>query len=203
MEGPGWVFDKTLTMHLFMYKTNVLIGGTYAKLPVNGRGILFVKTNDKYSALWSISAKRFLAKTNENPAKYKHHFDNMKINCIDFSKGLKNEELPEIETKKKCSPKVFELKLENGKPKLLPIARTLYHLSLLERADLNEAGLGSYRDQKVDLVNQCISLVDQLEALQQEVLSFQRKLEVSIGPLQLSKDKAHQRRLKFDQQSSP
>ena len=104
-----------------MYKTNVLIGGTYAKLPVNGQRVLSVKTNDKYSALWSILLKRFPAKTSQTPAKYKRRLDNMKINCIDFSDSLKSEDQTEIETKKNNNPKVFELKVDNGKPKLLPI----------------------------------------------------------------------------------
>ena len=49
-------------------------------------------------------------------------------------------------------------------------------------------------------MNERNSLLYQIEALQQEVLFFQRKTEMTVGQLQLWKKVAHHRHLRLDQQ---
>ena len=72
-------------------------------------------------------------------------------------------------------------------------------MSLVERADINEAGLVAIREQNIVLMNERNSLVYQLEDLQQEVSSLQRMAEVTMGQLYFWNDAAHQRQFTLDE----
>ena len=94
----------------------------------------------------------------------------------------------------------FSVKGEHSKARKVGVAGTLHPLSRVDKVDKNEAGLDAIQEQNVNLINEGNSLVYQLEALQQEVLSLQRNTEVTMGKLYLWKDAARQRQLTLDQQ---
>ena len=64
-------------------------------------------------------------------------------------------------------------------------------MSLVERANKNETGLATDQEENVMQLNERNRLVNQIEALHQEVFSIQRKAEVTMGQLQLRRDVVH------------
>ena len=71
-------------------------------------------------------------------------------------------------------------------------------MSWVERADLSEANPAVIREQKVALVNEHNSPLNQLEALQQEVSSLHGKAEAMMRQLYFRKRAAHRWHLKPD-----
>ena len=81
--------------------------------------------------------------------------------------------------KSKTQAGVFSI--EGEQTRKVEVAGTFYPLSLVEGADINEVSLAAVREQIVTLTNERNSLVYQIEALQQEVSSFQRKVKKTRG----------------------
>ena len=60
---------------------------------------------------------------------------------------------------------VFHVESKHSKIQGIAVAGTLYPLSLVERADTNEAGPAAVRKQNVSMMNERNGLVYQLETL--------------------------------------
>ena len=120
LEASDLVFDEITKTHLNLFKTKTLSIRTHADFPINKQAKLNVDVFDEFCSIWSMLAKNFHAKTNLNStASDKQHFKKMKIQGGEFSDGLKNEEIPKIEPKNVLNLNLFELKVNDGKPKFL------------------------------------------------------------------------------------
>ena len=94
--------------------------------------------------------------------------------------------IPEVfVVKSKMIAVAFCVEGKHSKTQKVAVFGTLYPLSSVERADINEAGLSATRQQNVALMNGRNSLVYNLESLQQVVLSLHREAEVSTEQLYL------------------
>ena len=129
LEGQrsGLVCEQIMSMEIEMYKTDPLSAETYKELPNNNRAGLNIKNNDMFCAIWSLLARMFPTITSLNCASsYKQHFDKFDITAIDFSEGLRIEDIPMSKSKKNLNPYVFEIYVEvnvdlSTSRKLLPI----------------------------------------------------------------------------------
>ena len=73
------------------YKTGKLNGTSYVKIPFRSSAILNFENNDKYCFIWSISAS-LLPCENDHPdrvSKYNLYFNELNIDCFDFTNGFK------------------------------------------------------------------------------------------------------------------
>ena len=75
-EESGWVFDEITLLQLSVLKTNPLLDGTHAKLPINSPAFLNGKYYEVFCALLSLLACRYPAKTlQESIGGYRQQFD--------------------------------------------------------------------------------------------------------------------------------
>ena len=76
-----WRFDKIISMTIYFYKTNEMIGSNYVKIPLRSNAILNIENNDKYCFLWSILA--YLHPCNNNHpnrvTNYRQYFNEILI----------------------------------------------------------------------------------------------------------------------------
>ena len=126
LKDSGWRFDKLISMTIFFYKTTEMNGSYYIKIPLRSNAILKVENNDKYCFLWSILA--YLYPCNNNHPNivpnYKQYFNELNIQCFDFSKGFKCSDVHKFNELNNLSVNIFELAFyqdqNKWKHKLIP-----------------------------------------------------------------------------------
>ena len=127
MKGSGWRFDKINSMTIYFYKTNQMDGSNYIKIPLRTNAILNIENNDKYCFLWSILACLHPCKNNHpnRVSNYKQYFDELNIQCFDFSKGFTCSDVHKFNELNNLSVNIFELVFyqdqNQWKHKLIPI----------------------------------------------------------------------------------
>ena len=107
-------------MQLKLNKAKPLSSRTYADFVINRPANLDAEISGEFCSMWSTLDRNVHTKTNrKSTARYKQHFDKMNKRGVDFTNGLTIEKIPKNKPKKDLYLKVCELKVNNGKPKLL------------------------------------------------------------------------------------
>ena len=60
----------------------------------------------------------------DSTASYEQRFDKVHLKSNDSNDGLRFENIPNLQSMKNLKPTVFELKVNDNKPKLLPIYKS-------------------------------------------------------------------------------
>ena len=127
MRDSGWRFDKIDSMTKCFYKTNEMNGSNYVKIPLRSNAILNVENNDKYCFLWSILASLYPCNNNHpnRVSNYRQYFNEMNIQGLDFSSGLKCSVVHKFNELNDLSVNIFELNFyqdqNQWRHKLIPI----------------------------------------------------------------------------------
>ena len=124
MEGSGWNVQGINHLKIYFHKTNPINGMTYIDFPIRTNAILNIQNNDSYCFLWSILAS--IHPVNKNPqrvSKYEPYRNELNINNIDFSNGMKIIDIPKFENlNNQLSINVFEYSTdEDNDYKLVPL----------------------------------------------------------------------------------
>ena len=124
MEGSGWNIEGINHLKIYFHKTNPINGQTYIEFPIRSNAILNIQNTDRYCFLWSILAS--IHPVNENPhrvSKYIPYKDELSINDIDFTNGMKITDIPKFENlNNELSINVFEYSTEDDNDyKLVPL----------------------------------------------------------------------------------
>ena len=127
MKDSGWRIDEINSMTIYFYKTTVMNGSSYVKIPLRSSATLNVENDDKYCFLWSTSAGLH-PRNNSHPnrvTKYTQCFDELSIEGFDFSKRFKCSDMHRFEKLINLSINIFELSFYQDqikwRHKLLPI----------------------------------------------------------------------------------
>ena len=100
MEGSGWNIQGINHLKIYFHKTNVINGSTYIKFPLRTNAILNTQNADTYCFLWSILANIHPINDKNHPyrvSKYIRYRDELNINNIDFTNGMKIDDIPRFE----------------------------------------------------------------------------------------------------------
>ena len=124
MEGSGWNVPGINHLKIYFHKTNPINGMTYVEFPIRTNAILNIQNNDSFCFLWSILA--WLHPVNENPhrvSKYIPFKNELNINDIDFSNGMKITDIDKFEKlNNQLSINVFEYNDDDDNDyKLVPL----------------------------------------------------------------------------------
>ena len=102
--------------------------------------------------------------------------------------------LPEVFVVKSQMPSgVFRVEGLVSKTRKVAAVDTLYPVTLVRRAEIDDEGLSVLRNKNAELITERQSVVYQLDALKAEILSWQKKADISDGQLHLWKEAANQR----------
>ena len=102
--------------------------------------------------------------------------------------------LPEVFVVKSQMPSgVFRVEGLVSKTWKVTAADTLYPLTLVRRTEIEDEGLLVLRNKNAELMTEWPSFVFQLDDLNAEILSWQKKADIINGQLQLWKEAANQR----------
>ena len=97
-------------------------GSSYVKIPLRSSAILIIKNDDKYCFIWSILAKPHPCQNNSNiVSSYRNYFNELNIECFDFSNGFKCSDMYRFEKLNNLSINIYELNFDQNKHKLIPI----------------------------------------------------------------------------------
>ena len=127
LKDGGWRFDKINSMTIYFYKTIEMNGSNYIKIPLRSNAILNVENNDKYCFLWSILASLYPCNNNHpnRVSNYKQYFNELNIQGLDFSNGLKCSDIHKFNELNDLSVNIFELNFyqdqNQWRHKLIPI----------------------------------------------------------------------------------
>ena len=126
-KESGWIFDKTKSMKISFHKTGELNGSSYVKITLRSNAILIIQNVDKFCFIWSISSYLHPC-NNSHPTRvqtYLQYFNELNIECFDFSKGFKCSDVHRFENLKNLSVNIFELNFYQDQSKwkynLIPI----------------------------------------------------------------------------------
>ena len=124
MEGSGWNVQGINHLKIYFHKTNPINGQTYVKFPIRTNSILNIQNNDTYCFLWSILAN--LHPVNKDPqrvCKYIPYRNELYINDIDFTNGMRIIDIPKFENlNNQLAINVFEYSTdEDNDYKLVPL----------------------------------------------------------------------------------
>ena len=124
MEGSGWNVQGINHLKIYFHKTNAINGRTYIEFPIRTNSILNIQNNDTYCFLWSILAN--LHPVDKNPqrvSKYIPYQNELNINNIDFTNGMKISDIDKFENlNNQLSINVFEYSEEKDNDyKLVPL----------------------------------------------------------------------------------
>ena len=112
MEGSGWNAQGINHIKIYFHKTNPINGRTYIKFPIRTNAILNIQNKDTYCFLWSILAYIHPIDEKNHPyrvSKYMPYQNELNIDNIDFSNGMKIADIPKFENlNKQLSINVFE-----------------------------------------------------------------------------------------------
>ena len=126
MKVSGWRFDNINSMIVYFYKTGELNGSNYVKVPLRSNALLNIENNDKYCFLWSILAYLYPCNNNHpnRVSNYKQYFNEMNIQCFDFSNGFRCRDVHKFNELNILSVIIFELNFHQDqnqwKHKLIP-----------------------------------------------------------------------------------
>ena len=124
MEGAGWNVQGINHLKIYFHKTNPINGMTYKKFPIRTNSILNIQNNDTYCFLWSILASIHpVDKDPHRVSKYIPYQNELNINDIDFTNGLKITDINKFENlNNQLSINVFEYTTdEENDYKLVPL----------------------------------------------------------------------------------
>ena len=114
-------------MKLSFYKTGVLNGTSYVKIPLRSSAILNIQNNDIYCFSWSILASLHPCE-NDHPnrvSNYKQYFNELNINGLNFTNGFKCSDMHRFEKLNNLSININELNFyqdgDKWKHNLIPI----------------------------------------------------------------------------------
>ena len=110
-KDSGWIFDKINSMKIRFYKTGELNGSSYVKTPLRSSALLIIKNDDQNCFLWSILPILPTCK-NDHPSRvpnYRQNFDELNIECFDFTSGFRCGDVHIFEKQEKLSINMFEL----------------------------------------------------------------------------------------------
>ena len=115
MEGSGWDMQGIKHLKIYFHKTNPLNGRTYVKFPIRSNSILNIQNKDAYCFLWSILANIHpVDKDPQRVSKYIPYQNELNINNIDFSDGMKICDIPRFEKlNHQLSINAFEYSTDN------------------------------------------------------------------------------------------
>ena len=124
MEGSGWNIQGINHLKIYFHKTNPINGQTYVKFPIRSNAILNIQNTDTYCFLWCILAS--IHPVNKDPQrvnKYITYRNELNIDNIDFSNGMKITDIPKFENlNNELSINVFEYSTdEDNDYKLVPL----------------------------------------------------------------------------------
>ena len=124
MEGSGWNVQGIVHLKIYFHKIHPINGMTYKKFPIRTNSILNIQNNDTYCFLWSILAA--IHPVNKDPqrvSKYKPYQNELNINDIDFTNGMRIIDIPKFEKlNNHLSINVFEYsKEEDNEYQLVPL----------------------------------------------------------------------------------
>ena len=88
---------------------------------------------------------------------------------------------------------VFRVEGLVSKTRKVAAADTLYPVTLVRRAEIDDEGLSVLRNKNAELMTERQFFVFQLDALKAEIFSWQKKADIIDGQLQLWKEAANQR----------
>ena len=123
IKESGWVFQGVNSMTISYYKTGIMDGSSYVKIPLRSSAKVNFENDDKYCFLWSILSKLHPCK-NGNPNRVSNsepYFNDLNIEGFDFTNGFKCSDMYRFEKLNKLSINIYELNFEQGKHKLIPI----------------------------------------------------------------------------------
>ena len=124
MEGSGWNFQGINHIKIYFHKTNPINGQTYIKFPIRTNSILNIQNKDTYCFLWSILANLHpVDKDPQRVSKYIPYKNELNINNIDFTNGMKITDIDKFENlNNQLAINVFEyLEEEENDYKLVPL----------------------------------------------------------------------------------
>ena len=122
MRESGWIFQIVNSMTISYYNTGNMDGSSYVKIPLRSSAILIIKNDDKYCFIWSILAKPHPCQNNSNiVSSYRNYFNELNIECFDFSNGFKCSYMYRFEKLNNLSINIYELNFDQNKHKLIPI----------------------------------------------------------------------------------
>ena len=109
-QGSGLVYEKTISMQKETFITNLLKGGSYRGLLANCQAVVNNKHIYEFCAFRSIIAEIFPVTTNENKtSSCQQHFDKLDTSGIDFSNGLRFENISKLDYKNDINHIVIDL----------------------------------------------------------------------------------------------
>ena len=123
MEGSGWNIQGINHLKIYFHKTNPINGQTYIEFPIRTNAVLNIQNNDSYCFLWCVLAS--IHPVNKDPqrvSKYIPYRNELNINNIDFSNGMKITDIDKFEKlNNQLSINVFEYTTEDDNDyKLVP-----------------------------------------------------------------------------------
>ena len=124
MEGSGWDIQGINRLKIYFHKTNIMNGMTYVKFPIRNNSVLNTQNTDTYCFLWSILANiNPVDKDPQRVSKYIPYQNELNINNIDFTNGMRMIDIPKFENLNPIlSIKVFECTTdEDNDYKLVPL----------------------------------------------------------------------------------
>ena len=124
MEGSGWDLQGINYLKIYFHKTKTLDGMTYVKFLIRTNSILNIQNADTYCFPWSILA--IIHPVDKNPqrvSKYEPYRDELNINDVDFTIGMRIVDIPRFERlNPTLSINVFEYSTEEDNDyKLVPV----------------------------------------------------------------------------------
>ena len=118
-KEDGWIFDKIISMKIRFYKTGELDGTSYVRIPLRSNALINIKNDDKYCSFWSILASLHPC-LNDHPnriSNYRQYFDELNIECFDFTDGFRCIHMHRFEKLNNLSINKIELKFYQDKNK--------------------------------------------------------------------------------------
>ena len=90
-KKSGWIFERTNSMKIRSYKTGILNGSSYVKIPLRTNALINVKNNDEDCFIWSVLASLHPCE-NDHPnrvSNYRQYFNELDFEDFEFSNGFK------------------------------------------------------------------------------------------------------------------
>ena len=114
-------------MNIVFYTTGEINGSNYVKKLLRSIAIVNIKNGDRYCFIWSILAS--LCPCNNGHlnrvSNYRQYFNELNIQCFDFTKGFKGSDMHKSERLNKLSIDIYDLNFykedNKRKHKLKPI----------------------------------------------------------------------------------
>ena len=112
-KESGWISDKINSIKIRFYKTGVIKGSRYVKIPLESNAILKTEIRDKFCFLSSKLASLHSCKSDHHNgvSNYKQFFNELNIEGFDFSNRFKCSDGHKFEKLNNLSINIFELNI--------------------------------------------------------------------------------------------